>query len=124
LFIHLGIISALLVLTACSNPIESNSSELDIIGTITNISSNSGQLEVLVEEDPSVSGPEKKNGKKIFFLVSEETEIYKQNKNGPRKKINSKVLKVGMKVKGWASEWVMQSYPTQAGAIKIIVIEK
>ena len=119
---YLSIISTVLFLTACSNPTEPVNSERVIVGTITDINSSSKQLGILVEEDPSVYGPEKKNGGKILFSISEETEIYKESKSKSLIKIDSKYLKIGMKVEGWTAAPVLMSYPAQAGAVKIIVI--
>ncbi len=107
---------------SCSNLTAPINSEADIIGIITEINSNSEQLEILVEEDPAVYGPDKENGKKILLTISAETEIYKRSDIKSSKKIKSEDLKIGLKVKAWASQWVLLSYPAQAGALKIIII--
>ncbi len=122
LLVSLSIITTLLLLNACSSPTEPTHSQVDIIGTITEISLNSGQLEILVEEDATVFGPDKKNGDKIYLSITNETEIYKKS-NSELVKIKSGFLEAGMKVKGWTSGFILESYPPQAGAEQIIVVE-
>lgn len=111
------------LLIACSNPTGSNNSDAYISGTITKINTGSERLTILVEEDSTVDVPEKKNGKKVFFFISNETEIYKQSDAKSLNKIEPEYLKVGMDVKGWAADGpVLMSYPPYVGATKIVVI--
>lgn len=120
---NLSIISVLFLLLACSSPTESANTEVDIIGTITDINASSERLEILVEEDSTVTSPERKNGKKIFFFISKKTKIYKQV-NSKLTRLKGEHLKVGMTVKGWAGNLFLESYPPRTNAVQIIVIGK
>lgn len=117
-----GII-AILFLFACSGPTESINSNADITGVITNIYNNSNQLGILVEENPSVTDPDKKGGKKLLLYLSQKTELYRKV-NSKLIKLTSNDLKDGMKVKAWAGKLFLESYPAQTDAIKIIVLDE
>lgn len=98
------------------------SEEPYIVGKITNISTRyTGEvpfLSVLVEENPNVY-----EGRKISFFVSESTEILIQKRNGDIQSFPKSELKKHQIVGGWASGFVMTSYPAQGGAKRIVVIQ-
>ncbi|HET6528682.1 MAG TPA: hypothetical protein VFG39_08005 [Balneolaceae bacterium] len=123
IIINLSIVSALFLLFGCSSPTKIINSDVDIIGIITEIKSGSERLGILVEEDSTVTRPEKKIPQKIWLYVSKETEIYKQGESKSLIKINSEDLKIGLKVKGWAGQAVLMSYPAHADAVQIIAID-
>ncbi len=98
------------------------SEEPYIIDKITNIGTkNIGEesyLTVLVEENPKVH-----EGGKISFFVSDSTEILMQKKNGDIENFSKNKLKKNQIVGGWTTGVIFQSYPTQGGATRIVVVE-
>lgn len=118
LFIYLSIVS-LFLLVSCSSPTKTVNSEVDVIGTITEIKSSSGQLAILVEEYSTIT---EKNGKRIWLYISNETEIYKQGQSKSLIKVKSEYLKIGLKIKGWADQAVLLSNPAHADAVQIIAV--
>lgn len=91
----------LLFLIACSNPTQINKLEPYIIGTITEVTAAQEYSEIFVEENVSIYGPKKKEGKKVILSIFEVNEIYKQTKSKTKKRINSTYLKTGLEVKVW-----------------------
>lgn len=104
------------------------SEEPYIIGKITNISTRyigeESYLTVLVEENTDVHEPLETGGKKISFFLGEMTEIFLQKRDGDLYPYDKEMLKVDQKVGGWTTGVVMDSYPLQGGAKRIVVIEK
>lgn len=103
------------------------SEEPYIIGKITNVSmKNIGKesyLTVLVEENTKVHEPSEPGDKKISFFVSESTEILIQKKNGDIEDFSKNELEEHQIVGGWTTGIVMDSYPGQTGAKRIVVVE-
>lgn len=99
-----------------------------IIGKITNISTRyigeEPYIAVLVEENPNVHEPLEKGGKKISFFLSETTEIFIKRSDGSLNPYDKEKLKVSQKVEGWTMGVVMDSYPLQGGAKRMVVIDK
>jgi hypothetical protein len=83
-----------------------------IAGTITRVEDR-----VLVEEQPG----QENAGSKIWFSLSDATEIVVQD--GDQQRPASKDdLAVGQQVEVWASGPILESYPGQGGAARIVII--
>ncbi len=65
-----------------------------------------------------------KNGKKVWLFISNKTDIYKQTEGKALTKVKRKYLKVGLTVKSWVQGPVLMSYPAQAGAEQIIIVNQ
>jgi len=89
-----------------------------IIGSITKQEKGS----ILVEENPDVQEPTKDGGKKVFLFISDETIILKQVGDTTLRDATSSKLKTGMKVKGWITGPILESYPGQADAHRIVIL--
>lgn len=97
-----------------------------ITGKITNIGwRHNGQdslLTILVEENPDV---DVQGGKKIILSLWEETEIFIRKKDRNTYYSSKEDLEVDQKVRGWLrSGTILTSYPSQAGAKQILIIEQ
>lgn len=94
-----------------------------IDGMITSIITNTenGSIEkILIEENPGKLN----TGNKIHFSLTELTDILHQRKDGSLKPIDKEDLKEKRRVRGWSSGFIMDSYPAQGEAKRIVVIEK
>ncbi len=106
------------IIVACSTPTESVDREAYINGTVTEIE----ESRILVEEDPAVNEPLEDGGKKIWLTISDETKLFKQDRSGSLRKINSSDIEPDVEVKGWVKGVVADSYPQQALAEQITVL--
>ncbi|WP_234571389.1 YobA family protein [Rhodohalobacter sp. 614A] len=100
-----------------------------ITGKITHIGhKNTGQdsyLEILIEENPSVQEPLQSGGKKISLTLTQTTEIFSLKQNGNVYYYPKEDLKVGQIASGWLINGiVLDSYPQQGGAKRILVFKK
>lgn len=94
-----------------------------IDGKITSVGMNTegdSIEEILIEEKPGKLN----SGNKIHFSLTEMTDILLQKKDGSLKPFAKKDLKVNLRVRGWSSGFIMDSYPAQGGAKRIVVIKK
>lgn len=124
------IVLALLLLVACGSGAATPASSSDggaappsaapndepatIIGQITQVGER-----VLVEEQPGQAD----QGSKIYFAFAEATEIFVQDGDQLRA-ANVADLQVGQRVQVWASGPMLESYPAQGGAAKIVVMSE
>jgi len=106
------------IIVACSTPTESVDREAYINGTVTEIE----ESRILVEEDPAVNEPLEDGGKKIWLTISDETKLFKQDRSGSLRKINSSDIEPDVEVKGWVKGVVADSYPQQALAEQITLL--
>jgi len=106
------------IIVACSTPTESVDREAYINGTVTEIE----ESRILVEEDPAVNEPLENGGKKIWLTISDETKLFKQDRSGSLRKINSSDIEPDVEVKGWVKGVVADSYPQQALAEQITLL--
>lgn len=80
---------------------------------------------ILVEENPGVYEPDEVAGNKMHLFFWDSTEIFTQKENGNIYYSNKEGLKVGQNARVWLmSGDILTSYPAQAGARQILVIEK
>lgn len=106
------------IIVACSTPTEPIDREAYIIGTVTEVE----ESRILVEENPAVNEPLEDGGKKIWFTISDETNLFKQDRSGSLRKINPTDIEPDVEVKGWVKGVVADSYPQQALAGQITVL--
>lgn len=100
-----------------------------IIGEITQIGlkrvGNDSLFQILVEENPGVYETDEVAGNKAFLTLWDSTEIFIQKENGNIYYTSKEDLEVGLKARAWLmSGIILTSYPVQAGASQILVIEK
>lgn len=107
------------LLLACSRSVETFDKEPYIVGTITEIEKE----QILVEQDTSVYGPSKDGGKKVFLSISDETIILNQDADGSLSKVKNPKFEAGSEVKVWVNEPILLSYPAQAGAKRIVLLQ-
>ena len=112
LIIFLG----MLALTSCGSNQTLPSYPRTILGTITRRGTSMGER-MLVEQNPGAS-----IGDKIFFNLSGETQIF-QRINGDLQAQTSDYLAVGQRVEVWAEGGVAESWPGQAEATVIVIID-
>ncbi len=109
---------------SCSMPFTSNDLEEDpyIIGIITRIDTvGEKAMRILVEENQEVNDPLKPDGEKIWFDVTNRSEIFVRGNDGLLLKISMQTLEIGQKVMGWTDGPIRLSYPAQGGAKRIVV---
>lgn len=94
-----------------------------IVGEVTDFSEGLYANSILVEEDREVTEPAEPGGKKMWFIVNDETEILKRSGSGSLIKFNIDQIEAGHKVEGWERGIVEQSQPTRGLAKRIVVIE-
>ncbi len=119
---YLSVILLVGLLLGCestgSNSVKTADTDPYIIGTIT----KNEKGKILVEEDPNVHEPTKDGGKKVFLFISDDTIILKQDGDTALPQAANSELKTGIKVKGWINGPILQSYPGQAGADRIVIL--
>lgn len=94
-----------------------------IDGKITSIRINTEDDsidKILIEEQPGKLN----SGSKIHFSLTEVTDILLKKKDGSLKPFAKENLKEKLRVRGWSSGIIMDSYPAQGEAKRIVVIEK
>jgi len=93
-----------------------------IDGMITSIimDTEDGSIkEMLIEENPGKMN----TGKKVYFSLTEVTDILLQKEDGSLKPFTREDLKEKIRVRGWSSGFIMDSYPAQGEAKRIVVIK-
>jgi hypothetical protein len=107
-----------LVLTAAcdSVPADPIVGEPTIVGEITTLDSSGVQLRILVEERPEVQ-----QGEKIWFSIGG-TDVF--DARGPTViRASRQSLRVGLEVEGLADGPILESYPAQAHAQTIVILD-
>jgi hypothetical protein len=113
----LTLLAALGMVLAAAAPALAAPPESSIRGTITEVS-RSAKV-VLVEEDPA----SKSGLSKGEFAVTDETEILEQ-RGEDLVPVPFEKLRVGQKVEATYAGPVAESYPTQGGAARIVILER
>lgn len=93
-----------------------------MVGIITRIDNGQFGMRILVEENVKVKEPLEPGGKKTWYTISEQSELFSQAGNNLLNVIREDELKKGQIVKAWSSGIMMTSYPGQTGAKRIIVL--
>ena len=117
-------ISAAFVWLAACNSVPSDPivGEPTIVGHITRADTNQNGFRVLVEENAEVNGPLSPGGSKIWFTVAERTAIF--DARGPSiTRASAESLRVGLRVEALADGSILESYPAQAGAETIVILD-
>lgn len=96
----------------------------DITGEITQIKEGKVYNSILVEEKPGVYYPSESAGNKIWFTLTNETEILIQQKDGSLSASNFDTLAIGRIVKGWIKGFSTDSIPAQGAAQRIVVVQE
>lgn len=97
-----------------------------ITGKITQVvlpQTSTQAVRILVEENMDVNEPLEDDGKKAWFTVTPDTDIYRMGNNGVTKKDDLSIFKKGQIVRVWDTGIIMTSYPVQTGARKIILLK-
>ena len=103
---------AIVVVTACGSTQTLPSYPRTILGTITKIGGR-----VLVEQDPEAT-----IGNKIYFSLSDETQIFQRIDSDLHAKTLD-YLAVGQRVEVWADGVILETFPGQAGAAVIVITD-
>ena len=112
------IAAAVVFFAGCSSvPSDPIVGEPTIVGQITMVESSAARLRVLVEENPEVQ-----QGSKIWFTIVEQTNVF-NGRGVTTKRVSARWLEVGLKVEGLASGPIAESYPAQATAETIVILD-
>lgn len=103
-----GIAARIVILPAAANA----ETWMAITGTITQINER-----VLVEEQPGLQD----QGNKIWFTVPQTAQIFVQN-GDQRQPATADDLTIGQQVQVWAAGPVLESYPAQGSAARIVIL--
>jgi inhibitor of cysteine peptidase len=106
------LMGAVLISGGCSNA--GTDEEPDLIGWIDNIQQPQGETPGRI----LINSPDNKTSDKFWVTVTDKTAIYKQTQN-----VGFDIFNIGQKVEIWFSGPVMESYPAQVSAGKIVIIE-
>ena len=113
-------LAASCVLADASDPCEG---EPYIDGEITELGERSGSDRVLIEEDPDVVEPGEPGGGKVWLSLTGDTAIYIRRGEDAREEASADVLLPGRPARGWIDGGILDSYPGQANAACILVLE-
>lgn len=111
------------ILSSCNSSLEPLEEESFIKGEITQIDKSEFYNSILVEENTGVQEPSEPDGKKIWFRLTDESEIFIRRSGGSLKETNVEALQTGQQVAGWADGPVADSYPQQGSAKRIVVLQ-
>ena len=115
------VLSMLVVLAACTVPSDPIDGPPTIVGNITIVDANPDQLRVLVEENAEVQEPLEAGGAKIWFRIVEETAVF-DIRSGSVIRVSGQSLEVGLEVEALANGPIQDSYPQQAWAETIVIV--
>lgn len=105
------------------SPAEPPARNPSIVGLITEVDVGRTPMRILIEEKPGVwNGPEL-GGEKMHLSVTGGTAILVQQADGSWRRGRKEDLKVGASAKAWHTGGVRDSYPQQAEAGEIAIIE-
>ena len=112
------IMSTVLVLSSCS--VQANETEPNLIGWIDGINQPQGETlgQILV------NSPDNNTSDKFLVTANDDTTIYTRVNGEEDQKIGFSGFNSGQKVEVWFSGPVMESYPAQVSAGKIIITEE
>jgi predicted secreted protein len=110
------IVGAGFVLGGCS--VAATDKEPDLIGWVDNVQ----QLQSEVKGRVLVDSPDNRTSDKFSVTITDKTAIYMQT-NDRQQKSEFGSLSAGQKVEIWFSGPVMESYPAQVSADKIVITE-
>lgn len=113
----------LILLQACllNNDKDDEPGEPFITGIITDIEP-SGQ-QILVEENPDVTGTKENGGIKIWLSVDSDSALFLE-KNGSLSDCEFSCFRINSLIHAWVSGAVAESYPLQGTAGKIVIIDE
>lgn len=94
-----------------------------ITGLITRIEPTDFGIRILVEEDTSINEPREKGGQKIWYGITDNSDLFILEDNNTLTKIGRETLKAGQIVEAQSTGVILTSYPAQTGAKQVIVIE-
>lgn len=122
--LHIFLIFFTLYFSSCTTDSEPIDEDPFVTGAITNIDfKEDGTVNrILVEENPEINDPMKPGGIKIWFTLTEKTEVLHSQEN----KSDSQHLEQGLIVSAWIIKGGMlaDSYPQQTTAQRILVIHQ
>ncbi len=102
-----------------------NATETDsIVGIIARIETGEFGKRILVEENVEVTEPLDPGGKKTWYTISEQSDLFRQTGKNSHLEIGVDELKTDQIVWAWSTGIHMLSYPTQTGAKRIIVLKQ
>lgn len=109
----------------CSGLTDASSTTDSMVGEITRIEFREDfGLRILVEENTNVQEPMEDGGKKTWYAISEESELFQiGRKSAYLHEIDAGHLESGQIVKAWSTGVHMLSYPSQTGAKRVIVLK-
>lgn len=114
--------AGLLALAAgCDSPWEPVIAEPTIVGRITAMDTVR-TFRILVEENPSVSEPLDAGGGKFWFSVWEQTPVF-DARGGRAVLAGREILAVGQRAAVVTHGVVLTSYPAQAGADTVVIVD-
>jgi hypothetical protein len=106
----------LVLLTGCDSSLEPPNRRSDVAGTITQVQQTPA-FRVFIERDPGQAG----SGEKVWFTVTDGTEILVRQPDASWLKGSRSALGVGVRATGWADHPITGTYPAEATAEHIIV---
>jgi hypothetical protein len=118
-----AISAALVLLAACDSiPSDPIVGEPTIVGDITMVDSSGSRLRVLVEENVEVQQPTEPGGSKMWFTIWESTDVF-DSRGVAVTRASGQSLLLGLRVEGLADGLILDSYPQQADAETIVIID-
>lgn len=118
-----AISAAFVCLAACNSvPSDPIVGEPTIVGHITRMDTSQDRFRVLVEENAEVQEPLEPGGSKIWFTVAEPTAIF-DTRGASVVRASVESLRVGLRVEVLAGGVILDSYPQQAGAETIVILD-
>jgi hypothetical protein len=124
-FVFLFLLMTLAITVSCDDilsPFTSDSESMS--GIITHIQTQEYGVRILVEEDMTVTEPLDKGGGKVWYAITEKTEIMHYRNQKKLTAVDGEFLKKGQIVKVWSTGIVQTSYPSQTGAKRVIILKK
>lgn len=120
---RLAILAALVWLAACNSvPSDPIVGQPTIVGNITRIEAVQNGLRILVEENIEVQTPIEPGGRKIWFTVDERTTVF-DARGAAVTRASAQDLRLGLRVEALADGLIADSYPSQALAKTIVILE-
>lgn len=113
------------IISGCTGLTDASSETDSIVGEITRIEFREDfGLRILVEENTNVNEPLEDGGKKTWYAITEESELFQiGRKTVFFHEIDVEFLEIGQIVKAWSTGVHMLSYPTQTGAKRVVVLQ-
>jgi len=81
-----------------------------------------GSFRVLIEEDPEVNSPLEPGGNKVWLTIKKETEVLIKDENNNVSDIGDRNLELGQIAGGWVAGEIAYSYPAQAVAQRVVIV--